>query len=112
MLFNISIISFQEVYTMYRQLVNEVIKLNKGGDDTVTTKIQKWGNSLAVRIPAHFAEQLNIQQGSKVEMTVTDQEIMITPKRVKPTLDELLAQCLPENRHDEIEFGTLGKELL
>lgn len=30
----------------------------------------------------------------------------------KPKLEELLAQCKPENRHEEIDFGQEGEELL
>jgi antitoxin MazE len=36
----------------------------------------------------------------------------VVPQKKKPTLEELLAQCKPENRHDEIDFGREGKELI
>ncbi|WP_236016906.1 AbrB/MazE/SpoVT family DNA-binding domain-containing protein [Heyndrickxia sporothermodurans] len=50
---------------------------------TMTTTIQKWGNSLAVRIPKDVAEQLRIHQGSEIEMKVMKNEGTITliPKK-------------------------------
>ena len=77
----------------------------------MTTTVQKWGNSLAIRIPAGVAEQIDIQQGSEMEMTVGLQGITLIPKKRKPTLEELLSKCTPENRHAEIDFGVIGKEL-
>ncbi|MBL5803968.1 AbrB/MazE/SpoVT family DNA-binding domain-containing protein [Bacillus sporothermodurans] len=44
----------------------------------MTTTIQKWGNSLAVRIPKDVAEQLRIHQGSEIEMKVMKNEGTIT----------------------------------
>lgn len=78
----------------------------------MTTTVQKWGNSLAVRIPTNIAEQAAIEQGSEVEIQVNEQCITLIPKRRKPTLDELLAMITPENRHAEIDFGVEGNELI
>lgn len=78
----------------------------------MTTKVQKWGNSFAVRIPKHVAEQMNIDQGSEMDMIVENQEIKLIPKQKKLTLEELLAKVTPKNRHDEIDLGTGGDELL
>ncbi|KGX91728.1 AbrB/MazE/SpoVT family DNA-binding domain-containing protein [Pontibacillus marinus] len=77
-----------------------------------STKVQKWGNSLGVRIPNVFAKSIEIGEGTEVEMYVSDQKLTIQPKNKKPTLEELLAQCKPENRHEEIDSGNKGKELL
>lgn len=81
---------------------------------TVTT--QMWGNSLAIRIPKEVADQIGIEQGSKMELKVIDNEGIITLKpkklRKKYTLEELLSQITPENRHEEIDFGTKGRELI
>lgn len=82
---------------------------------TVATKVQKWGNSLAVRIPSNVADRVSIQQGTEIELNVIDdQEIMLVPKKAKKqyTLEELLKQCKPENRHEEIDFGIEGEELI
>lgn len=80
---------------------------------TVETTVQKWGNSLAVRIPSAFAERVAIQQGSKIEINVVnDREISLIPKNKVPILEELLAKITPENRHGEINFGLEGNELI
>ena len=88
--------------------------MKSNGQDRVirmTAKVQKWGNSLAVRIPSHIAEKLALQQGSEMEMSLENQEIRLSPKKKKPSLDELLAKVTPENRHAEVDFGTEGNEL-
>ena len=83
---------------------------------TMATTIQKWGNSLAVRIPKDVAERVEIHQGSEIEMRVVENEgtITLVPKKQlkKYSLEELLVQCKPENRHAEIDFGVEGNELL
>jgi antitoxin MazE len=38
---------------------------------TISTKVQKWGNSLVVRIPKDVAEQLDMKQGSDIELRIT-----------------------------------------
>ncbi|MGZ9586432.1 AbrB/MazE/SpoVT family DNA-binding domain-containing protein [Paenibacillus marinisediminis] len=73
-------------------------------------KIQKWGNSLGIRIPMSFAEQLKISDGSEVEMFINGEDLIIQPKKV--TLDELLDKVTSENKHQEIDFGTSeGREI-
>jgi len=79
----------------------------------MSTTVQKWGNSLGIRIPSQIAERIAVSQGSEVDLVVSDDNTLIViPKKRKPTLEDLLAQCKPENRHDEIDFGVEGKELL
>ncbi len=79
---------------------------------SLTTKVQKWGNSLAVRIPTIIAEQISLEQGMEIEMITENQTIKIIPIKKKPTLEDLLAKITPENRHSEIEFGVEGNELI
>jgi len=83
---------------------------------TVATTIQKWGNSLAVRIPKDIADRVAIHRGSEMEIQVIENEGIITLVPKKPqknySLEDLLAQCKPENRHVEIDFGIEGNELL
>lgn len=83
---------------------------------TTATTVQKWGNSLAVRIPKEIAKQMEIHQGSEMEMRVVEGKGMLTlmPKKheKKYSLDELLAQCKPENRHQELDLGIEGNELI
>ncbi|MCC3358957.1 AbrB/MazE/SpoVT family DNA-binding domain-containing protein [Bacillus sp. REN16] len=88
-------------------------KQNQEGLIYMMTKVQKWGNSLAVRIPSNVAEKISIEQGSEIELSVGNQILTLKPKKRKPTLDELLAKVTSENRHSEVTFGTIeGNELL
>jgi len=78
------------------------------------SKIQKWGNSLAIRIPKSFAVQTEIKQDSIIDLSVIDGKIIVEPEKQKPkyTLEELLDGVTEENLHGEIDFGKpVGKEL-
>ncbi len=79
-----------------------------------TVIAQKWGNSLGIRIPKEAADKIGISQGSEIQLYVTENEITLRPKRIKKkyTLEELLSQITPENQHQEIDFGTEGRELI
>lgn len=87
-------------------------KRGKGGV-FMTTTAQKWGGSMGVRIPQHLAKKYNITPGTKIQVTDDGKQIILSPKRPKPTLEELVAKCTPENSHEEIDFGgPVGRELL
>ncbi|HOQ76079.1 MAG TPA: AbrB/MazE/SpoVT family DNA-binding domain-containing protein [Thermoclostridium sp.] len=95
----------------------ETIKNQTKGVDYMSTVIaQKWGNSLGIRIPKEAADKLGIDVGSEIELHVSEDEktIKLKPKRTvkKYTLEELLSQITPENRHKEFDFGTEGRELI
>ncbi|MFC0297824.1 AbrB/MazE/SpoVT family DNA-binding domain-containing protein [Geobacillus jurassicus] len=93
---------------------NSIAK-KKGENDMSTVIVQKWGNSLGIRIPKDAADQIGIKQGSEMELHVIENEGIITlkPKRTrkKYTLEELIAQITPENQHEEMDFGVEGREL-
>jgi len=76
-------------------------------------KIQKWGNSLALRIPKPVAEELGMAQDSLVDLTMTKKALVVTPA-VEATLclADLLKRVTPENLHGEEDFGSpAGREL-
>ena len=75
-------------------------------------QIQKWGNSLALRIPRSFAVESQVTQGSVVEVSLTQGQIVVTPIREEEfTLDDLLSRVTKSNIHDEINVeGPIGKE--
>ncbi len=75
--------------------------------------IQKWGNSLAFRIPKSFANATNIELGLKVELEIVKGNIVLKPiKDKKYKLDELLSQIDEDNIHKEVDFGKAeGKEI-
>jgi len=80
----------------------------------MTTRVQKWGNSLALRIPKSFAEEVKLGQGTEVELSLENGKLLIQPvKEENPyTLEELVAGITDENLHSEIDFGgPVGKEV-
>lgn len=68
-------------------------------------KVQKWGNSLALRIPKGIAQTANIQENMVIEMTADETTIIIKSHKKRISLDELLEGMTPENRHEEVDFG-------
>ncbi len=70
------------------------------------TKVQKWGNSLGLRIPKSFAEEASVKEGSTVDLSVKDGQIVVRAVRQrKYELRELLAGVSAENLHGEISTG-------
>jgi len=76
-------------------------------------RVQKWGNSLALRIPGIFAKNTRIQPGSRVDVSEVKGTLVITPLQDdEPTLEMLLAKITPENTHHEISSGdAVGNEV-
>jgi len=76
-------------------------------------QIQKWGNSLALRIPKSFAVESKIEQGSTVEVSLESGKIIVFPVVEQEfSLDELLGGVTPENLHGEIDTGaSVGREV-
>ena len=70
------------------------------------TRIQKWGNSLAVRIPRPFAEELNLREDSPVDVSLRNGKLVVVPLvEPAPSLDELVKQITRRNRHRETQIG-------
>jgi antitoxin MazE len=69
------------------------------------TKVQKWGNSLGVRIPKALAEQASVAEGSSVYLSVEEGEIVVRPVAPRFELAKLLEQVRVGNRHEEIPTG-------
>jgi antitoxin MazE len=76
--------------------------------------VQKWGNSLALRIPAAMAAQMEISEGCAVDMKVRDGLLVVCPfHRRKLSLRELLKDCKPSQLHCETDFGPdIGREVV
>ncbi len=76
--------------------------------------VQKWGNSLALRIPAAIAGQLDVSDGTNVQLIVKDGELIVRPKRQPElSLRELLKNCKPSQLHGETDFGDdVGREVI
>jgi antitoxin MazE len=77
------------------------------------TRVQKWGNSLALRIPKTFAVEAGLSADSVVELSLVKGSLIVRPITPQPlTLDELLRGVTDENLHGEWETGpAVGKEV-
>ena len=77
------------------------------------TRIQKWGNSLAVRIPKAFVKEAHVAYGTPVDISVDDGKIVIDPHaQPEYRLQELLKDVTKKNIHDEVETGdAVGREV-
>ena len=70
-------------------------------------RVQKWGNSLALRIPKSFASETALASGGEVDLTLEDGRLVITPlARPAYSLEALLAQVTSENLHAEFDTGS------
>lgn len=70
------------------------------------TRVQRWGNSLALRIPKLLADEAGLKDNSPVQLSLRDKLLVVTPVP-KPTfsLDALLAQVTDTNLHREVDTG-------
>ena len=76
-------------------------------------KIQKWGNSLAVRIPKPIAHDVGLRPDADVEMSIQGGRLVLEPTRREYTLEDLVRRITPENRHAEVDLGPpVGREIL
>ena len=76
------------------------------------TKIQKWGNSLGLRIPRSFAAQAQVEEGATVDLSVEEGRLLVRPLRVrKYALSVLLKKVSRRNLHAEVATGrAVGRE--
>ncbi len=81
------------------------------------TKIQKWGNSMALRIPAVTMRAWGIEEGQAVALNVEDGALVARPTQKRYTLAELLARCdlskpISAEEREWIDAPAVGRELL
>jgi antitoxin MazE len=79
----------------------------------MVTKIQKWGNSLGLRIPKSFAVDAGVEEGSEVDISIEGDRLVI--RAVRPAryeLKELVSLIREDNIHEEIPTGRrVGREV-
>lgn len=83
--------------------------------------VARWGNSLALRLPRGLAEEVRLNEGAAVELTVRDGALVVTPRRRRYRLDDLLAEMPRRKRgssgakgkkSDEVDWGApVGEEI-
>ena len=70
------------------------------------TKMKKWGNSLALRIPKPLAVEVGLEDNSPVEVSLVDGKLIIAPAiGMDLSLSQLLSQVTEDNLHDEVDTG-------
>ncbi len=75
------------------------------------TKIQKWGNSLGLRIPKAFAEEAHFEAGATVDISLDGDALVVRAVRAPYGLADLVSEVREENLHYEIETGdAVGRE--
>jgi antitoxin MazE len=67
--------------------------------------VQKWGNSLAIRIPKNITNDTNVTEGSSIDIMVENGNIVLSPSKKEYSLKELLKNITNENIHSEISTG-------
>ena len=75
-------------------------------------KVQKWGNSLALRIPKSYALEAKLEKDSDVEISLIEGQLVIRPMvTIKQELVHLLSGITEDNLHDACETGAaVGNE--
>lgn len=69
--------------------------------------LAKWGNSTGIRIPKEIAEKANLHEGDAVHFEVEAPGVLIirAVHNAEPTLEQLVSQVTPKNRHNEMDWG-------
>ncbi len=93
--------------SIYNVETSEFAELN------MKTSIGKWGNSPAIRIPNALMREAQLNTKQQVNISVSRGRIIIEPLRdPEYSLEELISQITPTNRHDEVDLGdAVGKEI-
>ncbi len=76
------------------------------------TRVQLWGNSLAMRIPKSFAIEVGLVDNALVDIRLVDGQLIVKPI-IQPefTLEQLLTEVTEDNLHGEIDTGlAMGNE--
>ena len=77
------------------------------------TKVQKWGNSLALRIPKSFAAETLLEPDTEVDLSLVQGKLVVTPVvESDDSLEALLEGVTEENIHAEVDTGaSVGNEV-
>ncbi|KEF42173.1 MAG: hypothetical protein ER33_07385 [Cyanobium sp. CACIAM 14] len=77
------------------------------------TRVQKWGNSLGVRIPRSLADQIGLDAGTEVSLSAKAGALIVKPALpARLNLDDLLAGVTSDNIHSAVDTGeAVGLEI-
>lgn len=82
-----------------------IFSVDTHGGRNMRAKIQKWGTSLALRIPESVAKEAGLENGGEVELEVRDGRLVVSQPRQRLSFEEMCARVTEENRHGEIDSG-------
>ena len=76
-------------------------------------RIQKWGNSLGIRIPSNILKSLNIKTNDILNIELDDNKIVISvPQKKKISLEERFKEYNGENLAKNFSWDeSVGKEI-
>lgn len=78
------------------------------------TKVQKWGNSLSVRLPKTVAQEMGLQVNDILEIEIDDHRLILEARKDQEyRLTNLMKEVTEDNLHTEISVGApVGNETL
>ena len=78
----------------------------------LNTRLVRWGNSVAVRIPKKIAETAGLAEGDELDVKASAGVILIEKKVKTPSIEELCSRITRANKHEIVDWGQpLGKEI-
>ena len=76
-------------------------------------QVSRWGNSLALRIPKDIAIRAGLREGTRVEIQIEGDRIIIAPAQPRYVLAELLKGMTPEAMREAFDWGPdTGREIV
>ena len=83
------------------------------GDDSMEARLQKWGNSLGIRIPSNILKSLNIKTNDILNIELDDNKIVISvPQKKKISLEKRFKEYNGENLAKNFSWDeSVGKEI-
>ena len=73
----------------------------------------RWGNSLGVRIPKDITERVGLAAGDRVDVEAKGDQIVISLRRARYRLADLLVGMTPDAMRDAFDWGPeLGREII
>jgi antitoxin MazE len=71
------------------------------------TRVRRWGNSLAVRIPRSFADEIGLERDMPVDLSLDEHRLVLAPapRSDEFTLEGLLRRVTEDNLHSEVDTG-------
>lgn len=73
---------------------------------TTTVTLKRWGNSLGLLLPAPVVKAIHLGSGTKVEINVSENSIVIRKASGQSKIEEMCAGITAENIHSETEWGS------